>query len=349
MARDARAARRRLAALQRKFKLPRGCALSDTLLQRVRLGGLELYMVGLVSSVPGGSGVVGAAADRLGFPVECAFFELIERVSLWVARAAGKPLRMRDHAGAVVQTVAAAEVFPSDAAPSRIRASLSNGVALQRSWSAACDAARCELVERDRVLRSFRGEFAPIALPLPDRALAGALRKLYDLEAYAFAPAAQRVKHSVSGLFLFPRKSSYPLAYGFGAALDADAALAAATREALQRLAFLWDEVLPSEPPTAAPTPDYHQEYYLYPPHHAQLRRWLAGRARAPVLTGRRARAPVVTGRARSFDGEAVWYADLTPPALRAELCVVRASSPRARALLFGHAPRSKAPVHPVA
>src|SRR3954454_6677150 len=103
MVRDARAARRRLAALQRKYKLPRGCALSDTLLQQVTLGGLELYMVGLVGSVPGGSGVVGAAADRSGFPVERAFFELIERVSLWVARSADKPLRVRDQAGTLVQ------------------------------------------------------------------------------------------------------------------------------------------------------------------------------------------------------------------------------------------------------
>jgi hypothetical protein len=337
MALDVRAARRRLAALQRKFMLPRGCALSDTLLQRVTLGGLELYMVGLVGSVPGGSGVIGAAADRQGFPVERAFFELIERVSLWVARMADKPLRVRDQAGALVQKVPALNVFPSDAAPARIRASLSNGVALQRSWSAACDAARCELVERDRVLRSFRGEFAPVALPVPDRELARALRKLYDLEAYAFAPGEQRVEHSVAGLFLFPRQPSYPLAYGFGAALDGTAALKRATNEALQRLAFLWDEALPTEPPLAAPTPDYHQEYYLYPPHHAQLRDWLAGRTRLA-----RART------ARSFDGEAVWYADLTPPALRTELCVVRASSPRAQALLFGRAPRSKAPVHPV-
>jgi hypothetical protein len=337
MALDARAARRRLAALQRKFALPRGCALSDTLLQRVTLGGLELYMVGLVGSVPGGSGVVGAAADRLGFPVERAFFELIERVSLWVARTADKPLRVRDQAGAVVQKVAAVNVFPSDAAPTRIRASLSNGVALQRSWSAACDAARCELVERDRVLRSFRGEFAPVALRMPDRELARALRKLYDIEAYAFAPGVKRVKHSVAGLFLFPRKPSSPLAYGFGAALDPEAAVARATSEALQRLAFLWDEALPSEPPPAAPTPDYHQEYYLYPPHHAQLRHWLDGRGRAPRRSA-----------ARAFDGEAVWFADLTPPALRAELCVVRASSPRARTLLFGRAPRSKTPVHPV-
>jgi hypothetical protein len=228
-------------------------------------------------------------------------------------------------------------VFPRDPKPDRTRVALSNGVALHDSWSHATRAALCELVERDRVLRSFEGGQAPVPVAVRDRKLARALRREYRVQAYAFEATGQALEHRVAGLFLFPRQPEHPLVYGFGAAQNAEAALAKATSEALQRLAFLWGEALPSQLPEVSPTPDYHQEYYLYPPQHDVLRRWLSGKR------------STVRGRSiRLFDGEAVSFVDLTPRALKGKLFVVRAISARARVLRFGATRGGVAGVHPV-
>jgi hypothetical protein len=141
-------------------------------------------------------------------------------------------------------------------------------------------------------------------------------------------------------LFLLPKQPRAPLVYGFGAARDIEAALAGARREALQRLAFLWGEELPSEPPALAPTPDYHQEYYLHPPHHAVLRDWLSGKLRR---AGKRAPKPLL-------DTQPVSFVDLRPAGLRRELAIAKAVSPRACLLRFGAvSKRQLTPPHPIA
>ncbi|HEY2733508.1 MAG TPA: YcaO-like family protein [Polyangiales bacterium] len=315
--RDENAAKR----LARSHAWPRGCRLRDVFVQRVRIADLEMFAVGLVGSV-GETQLFAAAADPRGFPVARARFELIERASILLARARRKTFALRDQRGALLRTVNASELFPIDPEPKIERTSLSNGVALHRSWTRACEAALAELVERDRVLRSFRGEFSPRKIP----ARIAALRAGYEVEAYAFGPAS--LAHRAVGLFLFPREPSDPLVYGFAAARDAKSALAGATREALQRLAFLHGEALPKSPPRAAATPDYHQAYYLYPPHRQKLRRWLARR-------GAGKRAP------REIEAQ---FVDLTPPDLAGGLKIVRALSADALPLQFG----GRHLVHPI-
>jgi hypothetical protein len=303
------AARARLAQHQQRYPLPARAELAESFLQRVTVGELELFMVGLVAGA-GPTMATGAAAAAGGFPIERAYFELIERSSLLAARASQAPLLERDRAG--------------------------NGVALHRSWAEACDAALCELIERDRVLRSFAGEVKPARLALGGASFAAAIEEHYSVEAYGFDPRRRKLRHRAAGVFLWPRRPDLPLVYGFAAARDVGAAQASAAREALQRLAFLWGEALPSSPPSAAASPDYHQEHYLYPAHHPRLRTWLAGRPGS-----RRMRFE------RGFDGERARFIDLTPDDLSGGLVVAKACAAAARPLIFGRPGPATAGTHP--
>jgi len=338
LAPDKTRAVQRLAKLQQTYPLPPGYVLDEPLLEQAEVGELELSMVGLVASGADGSRVTGAAADVQGFPVDRAFFELLERLSIMSVRAADSELVVRSAAGLKRATCSAHQVFPPDAEPGLLRKSLSNGVALHESWPEACGAAVCELVERDRVLRSFSGEFAPTAIVLKDAVLMQALRSHYEVAAYRLEPPTVACRYAAIAVFLFPLRSSDPLAYGFAAALDLEHAMRDATREALQRLAFLWGEALPNSPPEPAPTPDYHQDYYLYAPHQHLLRDWLAGRT-----------VQSTTEIAPMFDGEAPCFVDLTPPGLHGLVAVAKAESARTSDLRFGRDPKSSWPAHPVA
>ncbi|MET0384439.1 MAG: YcaO-like family protein [Polyangiales bacterium] len=334
---DESAARRRIAELQQRHPLPPAWLLKDTLLQQITVGKLELQLVGLMAE-HASEVALGAAAESEGFPIDRAWFELLERISVFDARRKSEPLTVRDITGSAVSQRAVSRVFPVDIAPERQRLAVSNGVALRESWQAACDAALCELVERDRVLRAWNGECAPSRLdPGPD-SLARALHPHYRVIAYEFGVQNPAPRHRVAGLFLFPTALVAPLVYGFAAAYDAHVACARAEREALQRLAFLWGEPLPAVPPDPTPTPDFHQDYYLYPPHQARLRAWLE----TPRPTLKKRVAPL-------YDGAPVSFVDLTPAPLRERLSVAKAISPRARRLRFGLASHSSiASPHPI-
>src|SRR5688572_4558680 len=118
---DETSAERRLRELQSIYGMPDGCVLSETFLQRTTIGQLELSMVGLIATARGGSSVTGAAAAGEGFPVDRAFFELIERLSIFLARHSRAPLRVRDAQGRPKGERSVARVFPSDEKPESLR------------------------------------------------------------------------------------------------------------------------------------------------------------------------------------------------------------------------------------
>src|SRR5262249_46891847 len=147
----------------------------------------------------------------------------------------------------------------------------------------------------------------------------------------------------------FPRSASGsdPLVYGFAARDTVADAVAAAGSECLQRLGFLFDEPLPDSPPSPAPTPDFHQDYFLFPGHHQKLRGWLRGDHLA--YRG-------CLGLGRSDAPEEPLYADITPPSLEGRLFVAKALSRSHVPLAFGlgHPMLSSAAppefaVHPIA
>lgn len=320
----------RLLRLSRDLPLPAGFAAPERFSDVVSIDGVEVHRAGLQVRGPDGVEVTGSAAEVGGDPLPRAWYELLERAA--IVRASDRAQPYVDACGRV--TGSARHPVSPDAGAER-RAARSNGVALHRAFEAAREAALLELIERDRVLGSWYGE-----LPLRPAALPERLRPFVSHEWVVRRvddPAGVEPDITAVVVVGFPRRSTAPLARGFAAGRSLAEASEAAAREALQNLAFLWDEPVPMRAPEAAPTPLFHLDYYLVPAHHEALRAWLDGEA------GARRRAP-----ARS----ATRYLDLTPPSLSGRARVVRALATSTRPLVFGAAPAPVAPsrrVHPVA
>jgi hypothetical protein len=141
-----------------------------------------------------------------------------------------------------------------------------------------------------------------------------------------------------------------PLAYGFAAHLSREDAIKAAANEAVQRLGFLLGEPIPQAVPSFSPTPDFHQEFFLFPPSHELLRRWLEGN---PDASGSQGGTAVDDGR-RHRDDE-VLFVDITPNHLRGSVFVTKALCSSAEPLVFGEPAPHRANtgearrVHPIA
>ncbi len=282
-----------LAHLIREHALPPGCSAPRLFADTIEVAGVPVRRAGIACTTPSGAELTGSAAELEGSPVARAYYELLERIAI-VEAARGEP-----------------------PAEGPCRPARSNGVALHRTWAEACRRASLELIERDRVLRSWFGELAPASCEAP--ALLAAI-DTHEWRACSLPDEASAIEVAV--VIGFPRRPELPLARGFAASERLEDALDAAGREALQTLAFLWDEPVPDAPPAPAPTPMFHLDYYLYPPHHALLARWLDGEhARSTHEVRERAEPRFV---------------DLTPAWLAGSLFVARAVEGGARALVFG-------------
>lgn len=288
---------------------------------------MRLFRVGLASR-NGEDEATGAAAALDASPLQRASFELLERVALLdAAREGGGQLPLRDKDGRQVGTCPVQRAFPSSPEPATWVYARSNGVALHSDWSMACERAEQELLERDHVLLAWLGESCPRDLLLAVRETP--LRdstSYFDWEAHEFPAPPSAPRGSTIGLFGFPRADG-PLVFGYARRATPADALEAATREALQSLAFLWGEPLPAAPPAPAPTPTAHLDAYQFPARRGILRRWLDG-AHVAYLRGNAERAAAITE-----------YADLTPPWLKGRVHVVRALSGSTIPLTFGASP----------
>lgn len=307
----------------------------------VAIGGLCLQSVGLAVKDKAGMGVTGSAAEEGQAPLTRAYFELLERTSIIEAGSGNTAVwLLHDLDREPRQALTKETLFPKSPSPSEWNFARSNGVASQLTWEAACRSAELELIERDRVLRSWFGEIAPVRLDIPMPGLPQALQPHYELEAYGFAGAGP----SVVALFGFPKDPSTPRACGFGCAPDPKMALAAATRECLQGLSFLWGEPLTSSLPEFSPTPDYHQDTHLSPAGIARVRAWLAG-GHLKFAGGGKQPSPQET-----------LFGDITPKHLQGLLVVAKAYNPSYVPLTFGKFRPKTAPdfpeellIHPIA
>ncbi|MBN1612113.1 MAG: YcaO-like family protein [Polyangiaceae bacterium] len=313
-----------------------------------RVAGIDIHLVGLTTVDASGQGVTGSAGSLEGMPLDRAYFELMERTSI-VEALAGEEERLAvfNARGERDGTAPRRVVFSQSCEERRFVYARSNGVALGRDWESAARRAELELIERDGVLRSWYGGEAPNRVRLPQQLVPDSLDELYVFEAYVVPERRDSGKDvEVTALFGFPRVPDAPLVYGFGAREDQCQSLVVAAGECLQRLGFLWGERLPAGPPTFAPTPDYHQEFYLYPPNHARIRDWLGG--------GHEAFRGLV--RETTAESSARRFVDLTPPALRSKVVVVKALPADELLLTFGQGhPALRAPppeqlaIHPIA
>jgi hypothetical protein len=273
--------------------------------------------------------------------------ELLERVTLLYRREV-KQFRYpaRDSSGAAVGFAFHDEVFPADSAQDDWKYSLSSGVAAGEDLSKTCNAAYAELVERDRLLRSWFGGPRPIRFDSQLELARTLSPALYEIGTYVFpstTDSRSEAQLEVVGVYGFPKRDEVPLVYGTAASCTLAAALESAERECIQRLGFLWNESVPREEPDFAPTAWYHQEFFLWPASHKRLRAWLDGEHED--LTCRRARSACMD-RPR--------FVDLTPEHLRGRIWIVKALADGIIPLRFGRFhpdTKSASPdgVHPIA
>lgn len=337
-----------IAEYLRVYPLSNGWQDASVIRHITRVGTAEIHLVGLSCTNSAGRSVTGSAGQPTGSPFGRAYFELLERTALVDAQAENDALLdLFDQSGRWIERVSGGEVFLQSPDEQNWRYAQSNGVAAGADWPSAARRAELELVERDRVLRSWYGEGTPRRIPMPHDLLPKSLGEHYDLEAHSFdEPVGDSANAEVVSVFGFPRHGAAPLIFGFGARETLAGALDVAAGECLQRLGFLWGEAIPDAPPPFAPMPDYHQEYFLYPPHHARVRTWLQGAHRqySGVLS-----CKVDSKGTRRF-------ADLTPAVLRSKMFVVKALPLREVPLTFGRghprfsiAPPECLAIHPIA
>lgn len=260
-----------IVALQEEHPLPPGWTLAEVFEDTAQIGGLSIRMAGLVAR-HGEQPITGSAAHLEEQPLTRAYYELLERILLVDSLGGRTPWLRQEPELQLTQK----EVFPQSSDPSQWQYSKSNGVALGAGFNDACERAYRELVERDLILRSWLGEIKPerdqLLGPAAFDFLTG-LDEHYRFESY-------RLSHGdwVAGVAVgWPKSPKAPLLLGFGAARNSQSAVASAYEENLQRLAFLWGEEIPTAEPEFSPTPDYHQEHYLWPPTGDAIKSWLSG------------------------------------------------------------------------
>jgi hypothetical protein len=327
------------------LELPLGTTWGEPILfaDTAVIAGFSLNMCGLVARDGASNEVSGSAAEHTNVPLSRAYFELIERVSVIEAMSdSNHDFAVLDAEHRPLRSAERSTVFPKSADESERRYARSNGVAVARTWPAACKAAALELIERDRILRSWYGVSVPRPIAVENRG--ENFGKAYAVETYSFDDPVGVGDAIVCGVFAFPKNRTDPLAFGYGAACESAAAVGKARQECLQRLAFLWGESLPTQPPPFAPTALYHQEYFLQPAMTDTIRDWLRGAHLGSVLTG---------GSRMEFPNA---FVDLTPSRLAGALFVARALPTSELDLVFGRghpAIRGTLPtsleVHPIA
>jgi hypothetical protein len=312
-----------LRALLSAYPLSSRWALQDPFFESVEVGATVIHTVGLLAESDGAGDVSGSAGEVGNYPVARAVFELLERISVLECRAnPTRELALITEEGRPAGSVRATDLFPAPPAGGQWRYAISNGVALGHSFEDACCRARAELVERDRLLRSWFGGLPPVRVepaatpPLPP--------EFYRFETYSLSPEDDETPLEVAAVFGFPQREKVPLVFGTAAARTLPAAIEGAERECIQRLGFLWGEELPAVLPSPDPSPAFHQEFYLCPASHARLRAWLDGEhQQTPRLSrGRRKATPR--------------FANLTPEHLRSRLWVVKALADDELELAFG-------------
>ena len=347
-----------LSELLDSHPLPPGWALPEHFTETILVGSSVVELSGLLVVSPIGEQITGSAASVSSSASATArsYFELLERVSVVTAMSdRTRDYELRDRLGRSAGHVSRCELFAESPEPDRWRPSRSNGVALHVTWQEACDRAAAELVERDRVLRSWYGESVPRPCELPEAMIPAGLQSLASWMAYELETGGCGVRSALTVVCVVgvPKIDTTPLAYGFAARPTRLQAIEAAASEAVQRFGFLFGEAIPQVPPSSAPTPDFHQEFFLCPSSHAVLYKWLRGISRSEE---RPLEKHLPQKRQRQLEkSDEVFFVDVTPKHLGRLLFVAKAICPSAEPLVFGQPAPHRADcnpamrVHPIA
>lgn len=317
--------RRTLPELQRDFPLPPGWEIDDHYSDAVEIGSARLQAEGLIAvHARSDRNATGSAVHWESAPLDRAYFELLERTSILDALTREQTSwDAEEWDGRVARAFQEHELFPKSPTPALWAYSKSNGIALHTSREEACRKARLELVERDRILRSWIGLLPPEPMPLPTLPLLRQLGDIYSFELRRFGHG----QPAVAACFAFPKVPEAPFICGFGAEETIDVAALKALEECVQRMGFLWGEEIPSSDPPFEPTADYHQEVFLTGDGMERVKCWLAGAHRLPE------------GNGADFGTGPLLFSDLSPPHLKGRVWVMKAVGPDYYPLTFGKRP----------
>ena len=264
-----------------------GWKMEKPFIEKLSLGKIESYMVGLQATHPMLGDVTASAVAQDQPPEEKAWFELMERIGIVRAMASDAvDLKVKPFSGDEISYLSKSIVFPSLIQPETtdFQHSKSNGIALHNTWENACRHAAYEAIERHFVLSTWLGTRRPRILKKAEPKFES-LSGMYEVCQVEFGstqvPSIRERVYSC-GVFLLPRmfssKKKVPFVFGCGGHGSLKEALDKAEREALQRLSFLWGEDIPMEEPSFSPDPLYHQELYLWPKKHQMIKDWIQGR-----------------------------------------------------------------------
>ncbi|MEO5969906.1 MAG: YcaO-like family protein [Bdellovibrionia bacterium] len=298
-----------------------GCSEPKEFREVVEIDSLKLELVGLTYTHNSNVEITASAAGFDPTIYTRAYFELIERTSLFKAEQERSSFFLENGGRTEKVEISREEVFPESNESTHWRYAKSNGVAAHLNWNKACHAAALELKERHALLTSWYGNLPPQLLGTPSEFAGSPLTNIYDIRHYWF-----KGSRPVVGVFGFPKKKDHPLFFGFGAHETLEGATQHAVQETYQRLGFTWGEEVLSEVPEAAPTPLYHLNYYLCPEKVGLIQRWLVGN-----LPDRK------ISRLKSQPTREIRFVDLTPEGLVGKCAVVKAICDDYMPLSFGN------------
>lgn len=281
--------------------LPDGWQLVDSLLETIDLKGCKIHSAGFAAQrLEDQQIVTGSSVSWNSHPQSIAFYELLERIA--ILNAMGRPdsevwpiIDGKNHEKCGV--LKGVDLFPRSPEPDLWQYSRSNGVAMGPSLAEAFHSALCEAVERHLVLASWYGFGAPIPRKclLPPQLLA--LANHYRTEQYSFGELAyfnMGISITAAMTVLWPHDTHLPAIYGFGAASSMEDAQLKSCKEAVQRLAFLYDAE-PTQELNFAPVAEFHQDFFLQQEQQPTLRQWLNGSFQREPLLSRQPHAESVS------------------------------------------------------
>lgn len=334
--------------LMDKYPLPEGQKITQEFFDFLQLGELKLGLAGLIAEGKDGVPCLGSAAQAAELPLERAYFELLERICVFEARAQVKkyfPLRLEN--GDTIGEILSTDLFLQSPCPDEWIYSTSNGVALHHNFIEAALGAKSELIERDLILRSWYGDQNVVQKKLDFHLLKNLhaevesklsqflhsleqLSPFYHFELYSFTESCKLQEgHSVYGLFAFPRENHAPFAFGLGSDKKLGDGLHHALNECFQRIGFLWGEDL-SICPDFSPTPQYHMEFFSKNSNILPIQKWLRGQS---GIDSNNRYFKEKNHRKRE---EKIKFADISPAWARGQLTVLKAVSPNHWPLVFG-------------
>lgn len=242
--------RKRILKMKKEY-LPKGWKLIEEVEDTINVGEMKIYRSGLFAKNK--EKVSLGAASGITSQRSRAYYELLERIYL-------------QEKNRVDSTEVKEYTF-----------SITNGAAIHTCPELAKTSSVNELIERDRILRSWYGFSDPKEL-VDDKFQISEISKIYDIKLFEFLDENDpRSDIKVMGIFLYPKNESDHFLFGFGASDSIEKAFFKTKDELITRLSFLWQEEI-EENYEFSPTSGHHQEFYLDKNNQLWIDDWLTGK-----------------------------------------------------------------------